>query len=85
MKSLRIIAAALVVCIPFTVNAQFMMFGGGGNRASQDSLRKIINLHRNAMLILKNYSKSLECFKGKKHYLQKRKVIVANMRRRFKL
>ena len=40
MKAIRIIVATLVACIPFTANAQFMMFGGG-NRASQDSLRKI--------------------------------------------
>ena len=30
----------LIACIPFTANAQFMMFGGG-NPARQDSLRKI--------------------------------------------
>jgi len=41
MKTLRLFAAALIACIPFTVNAQFMMFGGGGNRANQDSLRQI--------------------------------------------
>ena len=35
-----ILAAAIMACIPFTVSAQFM-FGGGGNRAAQDSLRKI--------------------------------------------
>jgi len=41
MRNLKyILGAALLACIPFTVNAQFMMFGGG-NRASQDSLRKI--------------------------------------------
>ena len=34
-----ILAAAIVACIPFTVSAQFMF--GGGNRAAQDSLRKI--------------------------------------------
>ena len=32
--------ALLIACIPFTANAQFMMFGGG-NRVNQDSLRKI--------------------------------------------
>ena len=36
----NILAAALVAFIPFTANAQFRMFGGG-NRASEDSLRKI--------------------------------------------
>ena len=35
-----ILCAALLACIPFSVSAQFM-FGGGGNRAAQDSLRKI--------------------------------------------
>ena len=41
MRTLKyILAAAIVACIPFTVSAQFM-FGGGGNRAAQDSLRKI--------------------------------------------
>ena len=41
MKYTRhLIMAALVAFIPFGVNAQFMMFGGG-NRANQDSLRKI--------------------------------------------
>ena len=41
MKNLNhIIGTMLIVCIPFTANAQFMMFGGG-NRANQDSLRKI--------------------------------------------
>ena len=35
-----IMGAAVLACIPFSVSAQFMMFGGG-NRASQDSLRKI--------------------------------------------
>ena len=42
MKTLKILlGAVLMACIPFSANAQFMMFGGGGNRASQDSLRKI--------------------------------------------
>lgn len=41
MRSLKyILGAALLACIPFSVSAQFM-FGGGGNRAAQDSLRKI--------------------------------------------
>ena len=41
MRTLRsIMVAAVLACIPFSVSAQFMMFGGG-NRASQDSLRKI--------------------------------------------
>ena len=41
MRAIKIIlAATLVACIPFAANAQFMTFGGG-NRASQDSLRKI--------------------------------------------
>ena len=41
MKNLNhFIGTMLIVCIPFTANAQFMMFGGG-NRANQDSLRKI--------------------------------------------
>ncbi len=35
-----VLSAAILACIPFTVSAQFM-FGGGGNRAAQDSLRKI--------------------------------------------
>ena len=35
-----ILGATFLACIPFTVSAQFM-FGGGGNRAAQDSLRKI--------------------------------------------
>ena len=34
-----IIVAAVLACVPFTVSAQFMF--GGGNRAAQDSLRKI--------------------------------------------
>ena len=41
MKTLKyILGTMLIACIPFTANAQFMMFGGG-NRANQDSLRKI--------------------------------------------
>ena len=41
MRTIRsIMVAAVLACIPFSVSAQFMMFGGG-NRASQDSLRKI--------------------------------------------
>ena len=41
MRNLKyILGAAVLACIPFSVSAQFMMFGGG-NRASQDSLRKI--------------------------------------------
>ena len=41
MKNLNhFIGTMLIVCIPFTANAQFIMFGGG-NRANQDSLRKI--------------------------------------------
>lgn len=41
MRNLKyLLSAAILACIPFTVSAQFM-FGGGGNRAAQDSLRKI--------------------------------------------
>lgn len=41
MRNLKyVLSAAILACIPFTVSAQFM-FGGGGNRAAQDSLRKI--------------------------------------------
>ena len=41
MRTLKyIICGAVLACIPFSVSAQFM-FGGGGNRAAQDSLRKI--------------------------------------------
>ena len=40
MRTLRyIFVAAFMACIPFSVSAQFMF--GGGNRAAQDSLRKI--------------------------------------------
>ena len=39
MKTLKTILTILVVCLPFTANAQFMMFGG--NRANQDSLRQV--------------------------------------------
>lgn len=40
MRTLRyIFVAAFLACIPFSVSAQFMF--GGGNRAAQDSLRKI--------------------------------------------
>ena len=40
MRDLKyILAAAILACVPFTVSAQFMF--GGGNRAAQDSLRKI--------------------------------------------
>ena len=39
MKKISIISVFLV-CISLTANAQFSMFGGG-NRANQDSLRKI--------------------------------------------
>ena len=41
MRIFKTVIAALVVCIPFTAHAQFMMFGGGGNRQNQDSLRQI--------------------------------------------
>ena len=41
MKTLKqLFGTMLVACLPFTANAQFMMFGGG-NRVNQDSLRKI--------------------------------------------
>ena len=41
MRNLKyIIAGAILACVPFTLSAHFM-FGGGGNRAAQDSLRKI--------------------------------------------
>ena len=41
MKTMRFLCGTmLIACIPFTANAQFMMFGGG-NRVNQDSLRKI--------------------------------------------
>ena len=41
MKTLEhLFGIVLMACIPFTANAQFTMFGGG-NRANQDSLRKI--------------------------------------------
>ena len=40
MKTIKFfLGAMLMACIPFTANAQFMF--GGGNRANQDSLRKI--------------------------------------------
>ncbi len=39
MKKISIISV-FMVCISLTANAQFSMFGGG-NRANQDSLRKI--------------------------------------------
>ena len=41
MKVIKfVLGVTLMMCIPLSANAQFMMFGGG-NRASQDSLRKI--------------------------------------------
>ncbi|MBO4658329.1 MAG: acetylxylan esterase [Prevotella sp.] len=41
MKTLNyFIGTMLIACLPFTANAQFMTFGGG-NRANQDSLRRI--------------------------------------------
>ena len=41
MKTMKhLLGTMLIACIPFTANAQFMMLGGG-NRANQDSLRKI--------------------------------------------
>ena len=41
MKSIKsFFGALLIICIPFTASAQFMM-PGGGNRVNQDSLRQI--------------------------------------------
>ena len=41
MKTMRFLCGTMLIAsIPFTANAQFMMFGGG-NRVNQDSLRKI--------------------------------------------